>query len=256
MNDPVSLPELLTRSTPENRIARCARGRDVYGSGDLRWLCSPPGAVQSALDLANPRRPVLANHLAMTLTAALPPRVERILDLGTGCGALLRFARSALPGAEVTGVEQDPAMLEIARTHFALPPDEAVIVASARDYLESRRGAWDLVFSDLFDGVREPDWLLSEAFCRALSAALTPNGVAALNLLPVEKERLETQLRTARRYFPGTGLLRAGDQDNVVLVLASSPLDKQRWEQRLRGGAGFDFGSSAQAIFGSLRVFS
>ncbi|MEL7047302.1 MAG: hypothetical protein AAGL66_20145, partial [Pseudomonadota bacterium] len=142
------------------------------------------------------------------------------------------------------------------RTHFALPPDEAVIVASALDYLESNLGTWDLVFSDLFDGLREPDWLLSEAFCAALGAALAPDGVVALNLLPLAKERLETQLKTARRHFPGTALLSAGDQDNVVLVLSPSRWDQRRWEQRLWGEAGFDFGASARAIFGSLRVLN
>ncbi len=256
MSKPVSLPDLLARSTVENCLASPGGERQVYASGDLRWLCNPPGAVQSAIDLSDPRHLVLANHRAMSLAAALPPRANRILDLGTGCGALLRFARAVFPMAEVVGVEQDPAMLEIARTHFALPPQEAVVVASALDYLKNCSPGLDLVFSDLFDGLREPDWLLDEAFCTALAAALATDGVAALNLLPVDRERLETQLKTARRHFPGTALLRAGDQDNLVLVVSLSALDRNHWESRLRALDGFVFDSSAQAVFNSLTIFS
>lgn len=91
------------------------------------------------------------------LLAALPRRVERVLDLGTGNGRLLALVRSAHPAAECVGLDSSPEMLRRAREGFAedrlidlrshdlvdpLPPSgpfDAVVSGLAIHHLEDER---------------------------------------------------------------------------------------------------------------------
>jgi SAM-dependent methyltransferase len=52
------------------------------------------------------------------LLEALPERVERCLDLGTGDGRLLALVRGRHPEAEAVGLDSSPPMLERARERF------------------------------------------------------------------------------------------------------------------------------------------
>jgi tRNA (cmo5U34)-methyltransferase len=52
------------------------------------------------------------------LLQALPERVDRVLDLGTGDGRLVSLLRSAHPDAEAIGVDSSEPMLARAREHF------------------------------------------------------------------------------------------------------------------------------------------
>jgi len=53
-----------------------------------------------------------------TLLESLPPRVERILDLGTGDGRLCALVLAARPDATAVAIDMSPPMLEAARRRF------------------------------------------------------------------------------------------------------------------------------------------
>ena len=73
--------------------------------------------------------------------AALSGPPERVLDLGTGTGAVARLVASRFPDAEVTGVDVAPKMIEVARTNV---PGVRFEVADA-ERLPFDGGAFDLV---------------------------------------------------------------------------------------------------------------
>jgi tRNA (cmo5U34)-methyltransferase len=54
-----------------------------------------------------------------TLLECLPPRLRRVLDLGTGDGHLLRLVLAARPEAAGVALDFSPVMLERARARFA-----------------------------------------------------------------------------------------------------------------------------------------
>jgi tRNA (cmo5U34)-methyltransferase len=80
------------------------------------------------------------------LLEALPPQVDRILDLGTGDGRLLALVKERYPQAEAIGVDFSPAMLERARRRF-LNDRSVSIVAHDLDQPLPELGWFDAVIS-------------------------------------------------------------------------------------------------------------
>lgn len=77
-------------------------------------------AVSPAVLIPRPETELLVD-LALARAAALPPeaRVPRLLDLGTGSGAIAVSLAVHLPQAEVSAVERSPAALAVARDNAA-----------------------------------------------------------------------------------------------------------------------------------------
>lgn len=77
----------------------------------------------------------------------LPPRVDRVLDLGTGDGSTLALVLAARPGASGVGVDFQEEMLHRARERFA--GDHRVVVArhDLDRPLPESFGRFDLVVS-------------------------------------------------------------------------------------------------------------
>ncbi|MCI0156414.1 methyltransferase domain-containing protein [Leifsonia shinshuensis] len=100
--------------------------------------------------------------LAVSLVAGTP--APRILDVGCGSGALLRFVGALRPDARLTGVDPAPEMVRAASS-----PRLAVVQASA-ERLPFEEGAFDLVVSSTsFSHWEDRDAGLRE--CRRVLAA-------------------------------------------------------------------------------------
>lgn len=138
--------------------------------------------------------------------AALPDRgaVRRVLDLGTGSGALLLAALTELPGAIGIGVDRSAAALAVARANAERADLEGRVMFLCADWSAALAGSFDLVLANppyiptaeiasLAPEVREhdpraaldggPDGLGAyRAILADLPRILAPNGVAVLEL--------------------------------------------------------------------------
>lgn len=90
---------------------------------------SDPARVEDYLAREIPHRDV-AEQL---LLQALPPRIERFADLGTGAGRLLMLVHSRHPRARGIGLDLSPPMLERAETTL---PKDAPLVLQEHDLAE------------------------------------------------------------------------------------------------------------------------
>jgi release factor glutamine methyltransferase len=99
--------ELLERRAAGEPVAYLLGEREFYGR---RFGVSP------AVLIPRPETELIVELVLARLTAAATPRV---LDLGTGSGALAVTLALELPGARVCAVDRSPAALEVARANAA-----------------------------------------------------------------------------------------------------------------------------------------
>ncbi len=108
----------------------------------MTW--TDPERVAEYLSREIPHRP-LAEEM---LLQALPERVDRVLDLGTGDGRLIALVRTAHPQAEAVGLDSSEPMLARARERFASNPATDLRLHDLRDPLP-QAGPFDAVVSGL-----------------------------------------------------------------------------------------------------------
>jgi len=127
------------------------------------------------------------------LLAALPERVERVLDLGTGDGRLLSLVKDRHPAAAAIGLDSSKPML--ARAAERLGGDPLVeLRAHELDKPLSESGQFDVVVSGLAIHHLE-DSRKRELFAE-LHALLVPGGVFAnLDLVSSPSARLHERFR-------------------------------------------------------------
>jgi len=75
---------------------------------------------------------------------------QRVLDLGCGTGTLAILAKQHEPGARVTGIDGDPAVLVRAHNKASAPGVDISLERALSDALPFRRAQFDRVLSTLF----------------------------------------------------------------------------------------------------------
>lgn len=219
---------LLDRREDDGHLLR------VFESGSYRWFTADGDFVQSLRDRAHPGQVVLPNQLAVLCALAWRQRVDDVLDLGFGCGALTSFFRARRPTTRVIAVEQSAVMVELARQWFDLPADFPVVIASAARYLAATTARFDVVLCDIFIGEQHPDCLFDAHFHAAIARCLRPGGVLALNLSPDTDDELREILVAMRQVFPWVMLTSVPAHGNVVVLAGTRrPAAPATFERRL-----------------------
>jgi SAM-dependent methyltransferase len=131
----------------------------------------------SAMDLGAPERLVFPYERLMLASLALVAEPKSILLLGLGGGAMCRHLDAYLPGASVTVVERDAAVIAFAREFFHI--DRKIVRADAEEIVADARDDFDAVMVDLYDaGGGAP---LGARFWQDCVAALRQGGCLAIN---------------------------------------------------------------------------
>lgn len=127
------------------------------------------------------------------LLAALPERVDRFLDLGTGDGRLISLLREAHPQAQAVGLDSSQPMLARAAQRFAGDAAVELRVHDLRDPLPEL-GPFDAVVSALAIHHLE-DARKRELFAE-IQSLLTPGGVFAnLDLVSAATPQMHERFR-------------------------------------------------------------
>ncbi len=106
--------------------------------------------------------------LAVSLVAGTP--APRILDVGCGSGALLRFVGALRPEARLAGVDPAPEMVRVASS------SRLVVVQAAAESLPFEDGSFDLVVSS----TSFSHWKDRDAGLRECRRVLVPGGALLL----------------------------------------------------------------------------
>jgi hypothetical protein len=150
---------------------------------------------------------------------------RRVLFLGAAGGTALKQLVRAYPDVEVVGVELDPAVIAVAKTHFDLDesPRLRLVAEDARWYAETTRERFDVVAIDLYVTGHIPFYCTTQEFFRAVQARLTQRGIVIMNVLSIQagEELIAPFVRTVRSVFPSVFLIGSG---NFMLIASKAPV--------------------------------
>jgi len=114
---------------------------------------------------------------------AQEPRPGKVAILGLAGGTAARQITAAYgTGVDITGVEIDPAIVDVAHRYFHLnEPNVHVEVQDARYWLATRGGRYDLIAMDAYRQPYIPFHLTTKEFFQLASDHLTPGGTVVVN---------------------------------------------------------------------------
>lgn len=181
---------------------------------------------QSSVDLANPGRLELAYSRGIFLSFLVRHPQDHVLILGLGGGGMVRFLNHHFPGTVVEAVEIDPAVVDIASSHFGLidGPTTRLQTADAFDFIASGEGTFDAIYFDAFlrapeaSGLEEKTRRLkTREFLGQVRDRLAPGGVVAFNLIAADP-RTGEDLAAIREIFPGVARFAIPKSGNQVVI--------------------------------------
>ena len=144
----------------------------------------PGGTRQTAIIKGKPHLLELEYSRAVVAMLAMVSKPRRALIVGLGGGAIPAFLRHHYPSLHVDVVDIDPAVVDLARTHFDFREDARMKahVADGRRFVEEASGTWDLIILDAFSSSEIPRHLATRQFLQAVSAKLAVGGVVVANV--------------------------------------------------------------------------
>ena len=181
---------------------------EVVDEGATRTLHFGTSARQTTMFRREPARLALSYTQCMAVSLLLAPQPRSALVLGLGGGALVRFLLHGWPDCRVEAVEKRPRIVEVARTHFALPavPPLRVLQGDAAEYLQASRRAFDLVLVDLHDSRGMAPVTREADFFERCRRRLAPGGVLAANLWSGARGEGDRMLERLADTFAGRAL--------------------------------------------------
>ncbi|EKD76464.1 MAG: hypothetical protein ACD_43C00103G0001 [uncultured bacterium] len=157
-----------------------------------------------------------------------PPRA---LVLGLAGGTLTRELHEFYPEYQLTGVEIDPAVVELARQYFALDEQQVDIhIQDGRSFLRVSNERYNIIYVDAFANEYYIPWHLTTVeFFQTVSDHLTENGVVAMNIGSTSEEAklFQAFLATLAEVFPQVYVALVPGSLNYVVVAGQKALSTE-----------------------------
>lgn len=150
------------------------------------------------------------------------PAPARIGMIGLGGGSIAKFCHRYLPASKMLVLEINPHVIAL-RQEFQVPDDDErlqVIAADGALFLRTEAPVFDVLLVDGFDHQGQPAALCTPGFYADCLAALSPNGVLAVNL-HYDHPDYFLLFERIRRGFGGNALeVLAEEKSNSVVFAA------------------------------------
>ena len=105
-----------------------------------------------------------------------------ILILGMGTGTFAVQCEKYFPGCNITGVEIDDKITDLAHEYFDLPEDITVYTYDGRAFLQADTGKYDVILVDAYQDITIPFQMSSVEFFTLVREHLAEGGVMAVNM--------------------------------------------------------------------------
>ena len=206
---------------------------DVGEVDGIRSMYLGSDTIQSSMSVKAPFDLQLAYSKGMMLFLLFAPHVRDILVMGLGGGSIPKYLHHYHPQLKTRVVELNAEVIEVARSHFYLPEDDArlsIIQGDGVQYIHEHPETTDLLMLDMFDGKGVPLNMYSQDFFDTCRATLTPNGMMAINLWGSDKN-FDVYLSRVEQSFDGRVLVvPTGRPGNIVVMGFQRVPAELRWE--------------------------
>jgi spermidine synthase len=181
--------------------------------------------LQTRVNLARPDLLLVGYTRGLFASYLFTPAPSRVLIVGLGGGAMVRFLEEHEPVLAIDAVDIDPVVVDIAQRYFGTRQSERVrlLAADGYDFIRESPDLYDVIYMDVFlrpsdetDAAGAPLRIKDAPFYVAMRERLTPNGVVAFNLLP--HPRREADVEELRQVFPQVYVFHVESELNWVAV--------------------------------------
>lgn len=112
---------------------------------------------------------------------------KSLLVLGMGTGTFAQQAQKYFPDTDISGVEIDQKITDLAHKYFDLPKSIPVTTYDGRAYLNADRKKYDVIMVDAYQDITIPFQMSSREFFQLVREHLKPNGVMVVNMNMISK---------------------------------------------------------------------
>lgn len=158
----------------------------------------------------------------MTTFMLYPKEVENILEIGLGGGTTAWYLHKHMPDLDITSVELDPKVVEMAKKYFHVRETEKLKI-EARDgrvHMIRNKGPYSAILVDAYRGQFVPFHMMTVEFYELAKSRLAPGGVLVQNVEP-KTMLFDASVATLRQVFDQVEFYLA--RGNVVTVAYDGP---------------------------------
>ncbi|MFW6042625.1 MAG: spermidine synthase [Chloroflexota bacterium] len=154
------------------------------------------------------------------------PAVEKMAVVGLAAGTIPKQFTRVFGPLAVDGIELDPTIIEVGRTHFALnEPNIKTIAGDGRYELNRLNGGYDVITIDAYKVPYIPWHLTTQDFFMEVRRQLANDGVVAINVgrAPDDRRLVEAMTATLLTVFPSVHAIDVPGSFNTILVATVQP---------------------------------
>ncbi|MCO6149478.1 spermidine synthase [Flavobacterium sp. NRK1] len=128
---------------------------------------------------------------------------ENVLVLGVAAGSVIKtLAEEIQFKGKITGVEIDPAAIEIANTYFDLNKIKnlEIVIDDAFEFVLKTKEKYDLIIIDIFQDTKMPNFLFEDFFINRVNYLLNVNGFILFNTMTLTEKDFERNKNYKSRF--------------------------------------------------------
>lgn len=176
--------------------------------------------IQSSMSVKDPFALVLAYSWGALSSLLFKPDARKLLLVGLGGGSIAKYVWKYCPQIKQTVVELNPQVIQVARSHFFVPDDDArlqIIEGDGIAYLQQHSGSVDWLMMDAFGSNGLPPDFCTQAFFDDCADALTPDGLFTINLWGSDKKFDIYMQRMEQTFDQRVLMMPTGKPGNIIV---------------------------------------
>ena len=128
---------------------------------------------------------------------------NNVLLLGVAGGSVIKTLVEEIKfKGKITGVEIDPAMIEVANTYFKLNeiPNLNIVIDDAFEFVLKTKETYDLIIIDVFQDTTMPNFLFEDFFINRVNFLLRKDGFILINTMVINDGNRERNLNYKNKF--------------------------------------------------------